>query len=409
MNDEKRSFWHELWQPPKYWGYRICSVLAALLIWGFVIISQNPQADTLFTVPLETRNLSSELALVDAADQVQVRVQGSSADLGKLNSSSISAYVDLSGVTAGRTSAEVKVSLPRGVQLVSVSPRTVEVTLEAVTSATFTLEAEVIGLPAEGFALLDAVTTPGEITVSGAREYLDRVAKVSVRTDVTGIDANFDKKLQVQVFDERGVNITDHLTVEPSFAEVMIPVVSDLPEKTVAVEASIVGEPAEGYEVKRIIVEPSTVRAFGELSAISSLYYLETEPVNISDMRAPYSTKVKVIHSDNVTVSQETVTVVVQIDPVSTASFTREVISARNLASGLKCIFPEVQVTLLVAGDNSTVSAIGANDLVPYVDCTGITAADEYTLPLKVTLPSGLSLVSVSPERITFTVTAGDK
>ena len=98
-----------------------------------------------------------------------------------------------------------------------------------------------------------------------------------------------------------------------------------------------------------------------------------------------------------------------QIDPVSTASFTREVISARNLASGLKCIFPEVQVTLLVAGDNSTVSAIGANDLVPYVDCSGITAADEYTLPLKVTLPSGLSLVSVSPERITFTVTAGDK
>lgn len=407
MTEKSSGFWHELWQPPKFWGYRICSVLAALLIWGFVIISQNPQADTLFTVPLETRNLSSELALLDTTNQVQVRVHGSSSDLSKLNSSSISAYIDLSGVNEGSTALEVKVSLPKGIQLVSVTPETVDVTLEAISTGSFPLEIETSGTPAAGYTLLDAVPTPGEVTISGAREYLERVNKVLVRADVSGLDSNFNKSLAVQVFDAGGSNITDHLTVAPSFAEVIIPVVYDLPEKSVAVNASIVGQPAEGYEVKRIIVEPSTVRVFGNISTLSSLYYLETEPINISDMRKTYSGKVELVHSDNVTVSQETVTVIVQIEPVSIASYSREVISAQNLTAGLKCNMPAIQVTLKVAGDDDAIAAIGANDLTPYVDCSGITSAGEYTLPLSVALPDDLSLVSVSPELITVTVTAG--
>ena len=98
---------------------------------------------------------------------------------------------------------------------------------------------------------------------------------------------------------------------------------------------------------------------------------------------------------------------IVQIEPVSIASYSREVISAQNLTAGLKCNMPAIQVTLKVAGDDDAIAAIGANDLTPYVDCSGITSAGEYTLPLSVALPDDLSLVSVSPELITVTVTAG--
>ncbi|NLF80259.1 MAG: hypothetical protein GX572_03605, partial [Clostridia bacterium] len=89
---DKKSFWqNKFWQPPGFYGYKISAIVIALLLWGYVIVTQNPLADAMFTVPLEIRNLSSELAIMETTDQVQVRVQGSNSDLENLKSGNISA------------------------------------------------------------------------------------------------------------------------------------------------------------------------------------------------------------------------------------------------------------------------------------------------------------------------------
>ena len=104
ISEGKKFSWRkDLWQPPRFIGYKICAVLAALLIWGYVMASNNTLTDTLYTVPLEMRNLNSELALMETTNQVQVRVQGNSSDLDKITSSSIAAYLDLTDIKAGKT------------------------------------------------------------------------------------------------------------------------------------------------------------------------------------------------------------------------------------------------------------------------------------------------------------------
>lgn len=407
--DEKKSFWKkDLWQAPGFIGYKVGSIIIALLIWGFVIVTQNPLSDTMFTVPLEVRNLSSELAMLETTNQVQVRVQGTSAELANLSSGDIVAYVDMTGVQEGSATVEVKVEVPENVQLVSFTPTSIAVELEPVESSSFPLEVKLTGTPEENYTLLDAVLSPSEITLAGAANYIQKVGTVFVNVDVTGLTDNYNKNLQVEVLDTNGNNITSYFTISPSVASVIIPVVYDMPEKSVAINPAVIGVPATGYEISRIVVEPSTVRAFGDLEVLNTLYYLETEPIDVSGLRNTHTQTVDIIHGNNITLSESTVTVVVQIEPVSKATFVRDIIHAQNLATNLSCDLPSVEMEVVVSGPETDINAITANDIVPYIDFSGITSAGEYTLPLSVTLPANISLVSLTPQQVTVTVTGGD-
>lgn len=410
ISEGKKFSWRkDLWQPPRFIGYKICAVLAALLIWGYVMASNNTLTDTLYTVPLEMRNLNSELALMETTNQVQVRVQGNSSDLDKITSSSIAAYLDLTDIKAGNTTLEVKIDLPSGVQLVSVTPNTVEVTLEAVSTAVFPLEVKTIGQPASGYTLMDPVTSPDEVTLSGAKDYINSVGSVIVSADVDDLDSNYSKNLLIQVLDFAGNNITDKFSVNPSTANIVIPVVTDSPEKSLAVNASVIGEPAKGYQVSRVVVEPSTVKAFGDLAQLNSIYYLETEPINLTGLKKSYSQNVNIVVPGGITLSQSSVTVIVQIEPVSTATFKRDIIYAQNLAAGLSCDLSGIQVEVVVSGPETYIDSVAANEIVPYVDCSGISTPGEYTLPLSATLPANVTLVSTDPAQITFKVAEGAK
>jgi YbbR domain-containing protein len=402
---DKKSFWqNKIWQAPGFIGYKVSAIIIAVLIWGYVIVTQNPLADTMFTVPLEVRNLSSELAVMETTDQVQVRVQGNNSELENLKSGDISAYVDLSGAIIGSATLEVKVEVPADIEVVSVTPASISVEISQLASGTYPLEIRVSGEPAENYLLLDAVASPNEITISGAEDYLQNVGSVIVSANVSGLDENLNKNLQVEVLDNNGNNISEHFTISPRVVSVLIPVVYDLPEKSIAINPSVIGTPASGYQVSRIVVEPSTVRAFGDLDVLDDIYYLETEPIDINGMKKTYTQTVEIIHSEDVSLAADTVTVVVQIEPISSANFSRELVYSQNLLATLKCVMPDVEIDIKVSGPETVIDAMTANDIVPYVDCSGIKEPGQYTLPLQVTLPANVSLVSIYPEEITITI-----
>ena len=149
--------------------------------------------------------------------------------------------------------------------------------------------------------------SPSEITLAGAANYIQKVGTVFVNVDVTGLTDNYNKNLQVEVLDTNGNNITSYFTISPSVASVIIPVVYDMPEKSVAINPAVIGVPATGYEISRIVVEPSTVRAFGDLEVLNTLYYLETEPIDVSGLRNTHTQTVDIIHGNNITLSESTV------------------------------------------------------------------------------------------------------
>ena len=156
-------------------------------------------------------------------------------------------------------------------------------------------------------------------------------------------------------------------------------------------------------------MEPSTVKAFGDLAQLNSIYYLETEPINLTGLKKSYSQNVNIVVPGGITLSQSSVTVIVQIEPVSTATIKRDIIYAQNLAAGLSCDLSGIQVEVVVSGPETYIDSVAANEIVPYVDCSGISTPGEYTLPLSATLPANVTLVSTDPAQITFKVAEGAK
>lgn len=401
-----KRFWQlELWQPPSYTGYKVSAVLIAVLVWVFVIISQNPLDDRVFNIPLEVRNLNPELAMLETVDQIQVRVQGSNTLLNDISAADIVVYIDLSGVQAGRADIAVNVDLPDNIQLISLNPTSIPVELETVASEVFDLTVHNNASAAEKYRLLDPVASPSQITLFGAEKYLENVASVFVSAKAMDLQENYHQSLHISVVDFAGNDITKNFVISPSTVNVLIPVVTDVPAKSVAVNASLVGVPAEGYQISQIVIEPSTVTVLGDLQTLSSIYYLETEPLNINGLDQSYTQTLNIIHSNNVEISQNTVTVVVEIEPVSTKTFDVGILYPQNLPTYLACSLPDIPIQLELSGPKTNIAALTANDIVPYVDFTGILEPGVYDLPLGATLPANISLVSISPQRTTVTVT----
>jgi YbbR domain-containing protein len=227
-----------------------------------------------------------------------------------------------------------------------------------------------------------------------------------VNPDVSELTDNYDKNLQIEVLDQDGHDISEHFIITPSTVAVFIPIVSDLPSKNMAVIASVIGAPADGYEISRIITDPSTVEAFGNFEDLAEIDYLETEPIDITGLDETLTQTVQIVYADNISLSSETVTVVIQIESVTTARYYKDLIYAQNLASNLICTPPTISMNIVVSGSEADLDALGENDIVPYVDCSQIDQPGEYTLKLFVTLPSDITLVTITPTEVMITVEA---
>ena len=403
-------FWQRSWwQPPHNNGFKVLAVILALLVWGYVTITQNPLTEATFSVPVEIRNLSSDLAQPDTNYQVQVRVQGTAGVIEDLSSYDIVAYVDLTDMVAGEATPMVNVELPANVALVSRSPESLELTLYPKVSQTFPVEVRTKGTPAEGFSLLDAVVTPEIVTLSGSDLSIGSVGTVFVTADLEGLTENYDKSLAVEVLSTGGENITDHFTCYPSSVSIMIPVVQEQPEAVLSVRCATTGQPAEGYKVSRVVVEPATVLAFGPQEVLDGIYSLEAESVSVEGLKANASFTPRIIVPAGVSLSRERVTVVVQIEPIDSAEFNCALTDLRGAPAGMDCQCSPESFEVALNGLSTYLQPLTAADIGLYVDLSEIKEAGEYELPVQADLPAGVSLASVEPASVTVTVTKSDE
>lgn len=401
------DFWQkEIWQPPRFIGYKVLAILLAMVIWAYVTVRDNPLDEGTFAVPVELRNLDETLVTPETSYQVQVRVQGAANIIGELSSRDFTAYVDLSGMRAGEGSPRVQVDLPPDVSLVSLSPESIDLTLEAKVSETFAVVANVSGEPAENYTALleNLLLSPQEVSLSASASMIEQVGSVVVNADISDLESSYNRNLPVEVLDQNGNNITREFTILPESVNLVVNVLYEEPEATVAVRANLLGEPAEGYQISYTLTEPNTVRAFGDLATLGTLYYLLTEPIDISGISRTTSYSVDIEHDSNISLAQETVTVTVRVEPVATQTYTRNLLHTQNVAEGLECLLPDEVIEIEVAGPDTAMQGLDETRIVPYVDCAGITEPGDYELPVSFSLPANIDLVRATPETVTVTL-----
>jgi len=95
-------------------------------------------------------------------------------------------------------------------------------------------------------------------------------------------------------FDTNDVKITKNikvLRIEPTYAKVTL---DESSTKVLQVKPYIVGQPAKGFEIKKITVSPAVASVEGPATEMARLAALRTEPLDITGLDADISQTVRV-------------------------------------------------------------------------------------------------------------------
>lgn len=392
-----------------FW-YKLAALALALLLWFYVMQTQNNVADLSLTVPLEYRNLQAGLVVTNEPVQVRVRVQGSGSGTA-ISAKDMQAYVDLGAVAAGKTEVTVQVVAPNSYDVVSVSPGQVSLEIEQEESKQLPVEVKMefaTALP-QGKRVLDPVLTPAEILIFGAESRLNNISRVVVTANITNPSENYLGAVPVQIFDKNDKVINEYFRLNPSVVDVSIPIVDEAPTKRVTVTVPTTGSVAEGYHIDRIVTNPEIITVSGEYDVLEKVSTIYTEPVNISGADGNLALRQKLTLPEGITLNGTAeVSVTVEISRQAeneTKTFSDVPVKPIHLGEGLVANITPDKINVTVQGAKERINALKSEDIAVQTDLTG-TAAGNLQVEIKVVLPEGVQLVSQSETTATVELVA---
>jgi YbbR domain-containing protein len=171
--------------------------------------------------------------------------------------------------------------------------------------------------------------------------------------------------------------------------------------KTVPVAPSVEGQPAPGYFIERLQIEPTEVEVVGPESALRSLHQAATEPVEIGGATTSVREVVNIGLPDSSARlrSPRTARVTVSIAPVrSERTLTNVPVRMKNLRSPLSARATPSNVSVTVRGPDDVLRGLSTDDVVAEVDLSGL-GPGRYTLDVSVTSRHTLGMVRVGPQQ----------
>jgi len=266
-------------------GYRILSVVLAIVIWIYVTGEQKPTGETVIRVPLEIENLSEDLVVSDSPSSIQVRLEGRKAVVSNLIPRDVHARVNMINAKTGENIIPVEVEVPDGVNVISVKPSQIKIKVEKMEYTQVQVQVSLVGEPASGYRVLEPVIKPTEVVISGPAGLLKEIGGAYVEAEIDQASGNYLAYLPVRLRDKEGHPLSQWLEINPPVVETFVPVVQDMPSKILSIQARLEGEPAGGYAIRRVILQPSVVEVFAPYEQLKELNYISTAPINISGAR----------------------------------------------------------------------------------------------------------------------------
>lgn len=387
-------------------GRVLLSIVLAILLWLYVAYLENPTVSTQFTdLTVEVRGLGDSLKVVSPLPTVLARVEAPQSVLGRLSKGDIQPYVDVAGLQEGvhqvRIGAEVSNPQASDVR-VNFSPQFVQLQLEVQVSKTMSVEVQMLGTPAFGYGLETAQVRPNEVTASGPQESVDRVARVLVEVDVDDKAATQQGSKSLVAFDANGQEVTG-LTFDPETVEVVVPITLLLNNRAVPVSVPVIGQPAPGYRVSTITVEPTNVTLCCSPSLLEEVEFISTEPVAITGTTSTVVTTTQLIFPPRVELypgQPKEIKVTVSVEVLETTLRLSVAPTVEGAGGGLQAVVSPNQLQLTLAGTFAQLQGLSPTEVRAVVNLEG-RGAGTYSLRPDISLPQGIKLEGMTPDEVT--------
>lgn len=289
---------------------KLVALAIAIVLWLYVGIEQDPISQRTYNVPITVENLSADKVATVSKERVNVKVMGRETRLDGITSEDFKAYVDLSDAKTGDSEAEVHVSLPNEVYFAKLDPSHVNVYVEQREGETMNVDIVRTGMLPDGITIEDMSVEPQNVFVSGNEDALAMVAKAGVAVELDDVYSDSKKDVPVQLYDYEG-NIIEpgELKVYPEQVTLNIKVNEADIQKSVPIQAELVGSLSEGVQVDSVTVDPQTALVEGLPKDLAKITEIKTEPIDLSGIKETTSFTVKLVGKQLRDVQKVTVTV----------------------------------------------------------------------------------------------------
>lgn len=380
-------------------AFKIISLVFAMLIWGYVMMEQNPSRDKTLTginasfvgeADLISRNLIIRGRRSELLSNISASVGVNLTNYADVDANDVTATVSLRNVTdPGVYSLPIDASCANAV-VKSKTPGYVDVEIDDLVTKRIPIEYKVVTNLPEGYWAAEPVLSRSEIDIQGAAKDVEQIVKGICFIDLSSRTESYNEAMEITLMDAEG-NAKDRSVLYGQLAAVSVKQ-TVMHKKTLRVNAisSLMGADnlAANYEIAAVNVTPTTVDVAGKQDVLDALSEISVENIDVAGKNESLLATAKLIVPEGVTLTKEDDLVSVYVD---IREKTEEIVfSDMNIkVEGMQKrtnvqVIPE-NADLTVSGGVSVMKHLNRSDIIIYVDVTDL-APGEYELRIQTKL-----------------------
>lgn len=296
------------------WGAKVLSLLAAIIMWFFIMRSQNPMIEVTYTVPVQIQNLNPQYVLDNVPKDIRVTMSGPRDTVLNLHQEGLKAYIDASNITPGQDNVNILFTAPQGMTIIDMKPESVTITVDEYAEKVMSVEIVPVGKLSDDVAINSVNIIPKQVTVTGRKQLIDKLSRVIMKVNVAGQTKNFSSVGNLEAWDAAG-NVLD-LVVTPAQAQAQYELNLMRKEKAVPIDVPTVGTVANGFAVRNVSVTPAQVTILGREEAIDAVMAIQTQPINVDNVTGTIEGTYNLVLPNGVITTTQTVHVKVEIQKI---------------------------------------------------------------------------------------------
>lgn len=384
------------------------AVALAILLYFVAVNETNPEnrQKLPFTIPVQPVNVPSGLVLTAQPAPVSVWVRAPANVFGRLRADSFTAQIDASGAAAGDNDLPITVtSTDPGVRGSDPEPATARLRLEELREQVLPVRVNVTGQVPTGYQQGTPIVDPQRVTVAGAASLVGRATEAVVDISVDRLTVSVDAVYTPRIVDDRGSDLRDlNLRATPPSVTVQVPITQQTQYKQVGIRPTTSGQPAPGYALQPLEVNPPTVTLVGDSAGLEAANYVNTAAIDVSGISTTVVRNVALIPPARTLLLQpgQTVTVTVRVTTLNVEQTVRIPPTVINLSGTVRLARPLDLVSVTVSGPAPALATLVLNpsDFRVLIDAGG-KGPGRYDLDVKVqSVPTGLTLQDYTPKKM---------
>lgn len=395
-------------------GLFVLAVLIAVAAWTIASLQDDPILEDSFTARVERAGMpaATEFMVTDGLpNAVSVRARGPRSALSALATNPPSIVVNVAALDEGSHTVPLTPSLASpAARVLGVSPLTGTLRLERVARVALPIRISLSGAPSLGFRAGAPVLSPLQATVSGARSVVTRVATIDAQISIEAARSAIQVDARLIARDANGGPVAG-AQVTPDVVSVRVPLEQLSNYRDLPVTPKWRGQPADGYAVTAITVEPQIVTVFGDTAVIQSAKgFIETQDVVISNAQTDIDERVSLIVPPGLSLVSEraSVRVQVRIQPLLGSRTIKRKPLIIGLSPTLTTTVSPESLDLVLSGPLLRLGSLIDDDVRVTVDVAGLDQG-VYQLTPRVIVPDGVTSQSVLPATVRVEVSPRKK